>query len=376
MTGKDLFQAMTQVEDELVTEAEEKEWDGRKKKAARPKKYWVTAAACLCVFAVSMAAVTVYQRQGSDTSSDAKNAASAEFALDAQSESGAGEQETAEAPMEKSVLTDQEDSYSGYAEAEMEKQAASLMQSDGTTLETRISVPEGYTRVEEENGSLGAFLRSYPLCPDGSEVLLYDGTPKSNQNAHVAVFDMPVISTSDLQQCADSVMRMYAEYFRAAGKPERIKFHFVDGFLCDYVSYRDGKRVRFDGDKAYWSNEASYDDSDETFENYLKVVFAYSSTLSMKGESESANLSEVKAGDVFLKSGSPGHVMMVVDVCENSEGKRAFLLAQGYMPAQQFHVVKNPLHEEDPWYYVDEISYPFHTPSYTFEEGTFRSMNY
>ena len=56
MTGKDLFQAMTQVEDELVTEAEEKEWDGRKKKAARPKKYWVTAAACLCVFAVSMAA--------------------------------------------------------------------------------------------------------------------------------------------------------------------------------------------------------------------------------------------------------------------------------------------------------------------------------
>ncbi|MEI3340249.1 MAG: DUF4846 domain-containing protein [Eubacterium sp.] len=93
---------------------------------------------------------------------------------------------------------------------------------------------------------------------------------------------MPVISTSDLQQCADSVMRMYAEYFRAAGKPERIKFHFVDGFLCDYVSYRDGKRVRFDGDKTYWSNEASFDDSDETFENYLKVVFAYSSTLSIK----------------------------------------------------------------------------------------------
>ncbi|MEI3340250.1 MAG: DUF4846 domain-containing protein [Eubacterium sp.] len=55
------------------------------------------------------------------------------------------------------------------------------MQSDGTTLETRISVPEGYTRVEEENGSLGVFLRSYPLCPDGSEVLLYDGRPKSTK---------------------------------------------------------------------------------------------------------------------------------------------------------------------------------------------------
>jgi len=72
-----------------------------------------------------------------------------------------------------------------------------------------------------------------------------------------------------------------------------------------------------------------------------------------------------------LYSGSPGHVVMVLDVCENAEGQRAFLLGQGYMPAQQFHVLKNPAHEEDPWYYTDEITYPFLTPEYTFDEGSF-----
>jgi poly-gamma-glutamate synthesis protein (capsule biosynthesis protein) len=39
------------------------------------------------------------------------------------------------------------------------------------------------------------------------------------------------------------------------------------------------------------------------------------------------------------------------------------------MPAQDFHVLKNPLHPEDPWYYTTEISYPLKTPLWTFEEG-------
>jgi hypothetical protein len=66
---------------------------------------------------------------------------------------------------------------------------------------------------------------------------------------------------------------------------------------------------------------------------------------------------------------------MVVDVCEK-DGKKAFLLAQGYMPAQQFHVLKNPLHEDDPWYYVDEIHYPFQTPEYVFGEGSLKRPLY
>lgn len=83
--------------------------------------------------------------------------------------------------------------------------------------------------------------------PDGSPILLYDGRLKSRQDVGIATFSLPVISSADLQQCADSVMRMYAEYFWHTRQYDKIRFHFVSGFLFDYPTYRDGGRVKFDG---------------------------------------------------------------------------------------------------------------------------------
>lgn len=57
----------------------------------------------------------------------------------------------------------------------------------------------------------------------------------------------------------------------------------------------------------------------------------------MESESTKIDLKDAAVGDVFLKGGSPGHVVMIVDMCENENGKKAFLLAQGFMPAQEFH---------------------------------------
>jgi hypothetical protein len=106
------------------------------------------------------------------------------------------------------------------------------------------------------------------------------------------------------------------------------------------------------------------------------MVFAYAGTVSMKQESQKTTLKKLQVGDIFIQSGSPGHVVMVADICENAEGKKAFLLAQGYMPAQQFQLLKNPAHEDDPWYYEDEVTYPFQTPEYTFEKGSLRHLEY
>ena len=119
-----------------------------------------------------------------------------------------------------------------------------------------------------------------------------------------------------------------------------------------------------------------YDDSYESFQKYLRVVFSYAGTLSMEAESEEIPLSDIACGDVFLKGGSPGHVVLVADVCENEEGQKAFLLAQGYMPAQEFHLLKNPRHDSDPWYYEQEVKYPLATPEYTFPEGSFKRLSY
>lgn len=249
-----------------------------------------------------------------------------------------------------------------------------FVNSSGSSLEERINIPEGYSRTPASSDSLQEFVRKYKMKPDGSPVLLYDGREKGIQTDHIAVFDM-AIENYDLQQCADSVMRMYAEYFRDSGQEERIAFHFTNGFLCDYDSWKNGKRVKVNGNDVYWVQSGGYDDSDENFISYLRMVFSYAGTLSLQDESEQIDISELRAGDIFIKGGSPGHVVFVADVCEKGEEK-AFLLAQGYMPAQEFHVLKNPLHEDDPWYYVSELSYPLKTPEYTFSEGSLMRPGY
>lgn len=245
----------------------------------------------------------------------------------------------------------------------------------GNTLEERVRVPHGYERQKAKKDSLSAFLREYPLKKAGKPVLLYNGEKKYNQNAHVAVFKLP-LENEDLQQCADSVMRIYAEYFWKSKQKDRISFRFVDGFQADYDKWRRGYRIRVGETGSAWVSGGERDDSYEAFKKYMRIVFAYSGTLSMKEESKKIKLSDIQTGDIFLKAGSPGHVVLVVDVCEKADGKKAFLLGQGFMPAQEFHLLVNPAHKDDPWYYEEEVSYPLETPEYSFGKGSLRRLVY
>lgn len=249
-----------------------------------------------------------------------------------------------------------------------------FIDASGNTLETRILCPKGYTRTPAKEGSFTEFLRKYSLKEDGSPILLYNGQEKPGED-HQAVFMLP-IEAEDLQQCADSVMRVYAEYLYSSGQQDKIAFHFTNGFLAKYSKWRDGGRIVVKGKNVSWVQSASYDDSYKCFQRYLRMVFVYAGTLSMKTESQEISLSDLEVGDVFLKGGEPGHVVMVVDICENEEGKKAFLLGQGHMPAQEFHVLKNPLHLNNPWYYEEEVTYPFETPEYTFPEGSLCRLCY
>jgi hypothetical protein len=165
---------------------------------------------------------------------------------------------------------------------------------------------------------------------------------------------------------------VYAEYYWSIGEYDQIAFHLTNNFLMEYNKWREGYRLKVDGNDTSMVKSAELDDSYETFLTYLERVFMFAGTLSLNAESKEINLDEIMLGDIFIKGGSPGHCVLVVDMVENSEGEKAFLLAQGYMPAQEFHVLKNPLHEEDPWFYSSEITYPLKTPQWTFEDGSLK----
>lgn len=250
-----------------------------------------------------------------------------------------------------------------------------IIDESGTTMETRIHVPAGYTRIPSDAKKLTGFLRGLKLKKAGSKVLLYNGRPKDDQEGQAAVFDLDV-GEKNLQQCADSIIRIYAEYYWSIGVYDKIAFHLTNGFLMNYTKWRDGYRINVNGNQVSWSKTATYDDSYEQFRKYLDSVFCYAGTLSLSKECKPATWDEMLPGDLFLKGGSPGHCVLVVDIAEDKDGNRCYLLAQGYMPAQDFHILKNPMHPDDPWYYSSQMTYPLETPEWTFEEGALVRWSY
>lgn len=244
----------------------------------------------------------------------------------------------------------------------------SVIHPEGMSLGTRFTAPEGYTKAEAGEQTLLAFMRNMELKPDGSPILLYDGTVESEQH-DAAVFALDV-GTRNLQQCADSVIRIYSEYLWSIGAYDRIGFHLTNGFWMDYASWRAGNRLVLNGNKTEWVLSEAYDDSYECFRKYLIQIFAYAGTASLDRDCEEISMAEAMPGDLILKGGSPGHCILIVDMAVNAEGKKCFLLAEGHTPAEDFHVMKNERHPENPWFYEEEITYPFETPRYVFPEGS------
>jgi hypothetical protein len=205
-----------------------------------------------------------------------------------------------------------------------------------------IPLPAGYERVPVAAGSFGAWLRQLPLKQDKT-VHLYNGAPKRNQSAQFAVLAVSV-GDKDLQQCADAVMRLRAEWLYGCHRAAEI----------DFTDNRDNHyRLAAGAGRA-------------AFDQYLEKVFSYCGSLSLSRQLTARPFSQLAAGDVFIYGGSPGHAMLVMDVAVSKAGQKVFLLAQSYMPAQEIHVVVNPgAPILSPWYQVDKGP-ALETPEWTF----------
>jgi hypothetical protein len=202
---------------------------------------------------------------------------------------------------------------------------------------TRFKTPDGYHQLAVQPGSFGAYLQSLPLKPAGTHTLTYKGDVAATDVETAAVVDISV-GNEDLQQCADVVMRLRGEYLYSQRRYSEISFKFVSGFRCDYIHYANGYRYHND----HWVLKAKKDYSYKTFMNYMQLVFAYAGTLSLEKELKPVTKpDELKAGDVFIHGGSPGHCFIVMDVVENAQNQKQFLLAQSFMPAQNLQVLQN-----------------------------------
>jgi hypothetical protein len=101
---------------------------------------------------------------------------------------------------------------------------------------------------------------------------------------------------------------------------------------------------------------------------YLQRVFGICGSASLSKQLHAISLNAIKAGDVLIRGGFPGHAVIVMDVAENKKGEKVYLLAQSYMPAQDIHVLVNPANQDlSPWYKVSDDEM-IETPEYIFQK--------
>jgi len=232
------------------------------------------------------------------------------------------------------------------------------------SLETRIGTPTGYGRVACETGSFCNWLRDLPLKPAGSPVRYFDGDIKTHAQHH-AVIDVDT-GKRDLQQCADAIMRLKAEYHFAKGDYNNIHFNYTSGDKVSFDDWRKGRKPVVRGNKvSFTSPTGETDNSYKNFRQYMTRIFTYAGTYSLAKEMDSVKVQDIQVGDVFIVGGMPGHAVMVIDVAENEAGKKMFLLAQSYMPAQDMHILKNPENAGSPWYSADFYAF-LNTPEWQF----------
>ena len=230
-----------------------------------------------------------------------------------------------------------------------------------------IETPAGYKRIAVQNESFAIWLQNLPLKPCDTAVLLFDGTLKSNQSAHFRVIDMDV-ERGDLQQCADAIIRLHAEFLYSTHNYNSIHFNFTSGDTARFTDWIQGIRPVVTGNSVNWANKAELDSSYNNFRKYLRVVMIYAGTLSLSKElTKIENINEMQIGDIFIQGGSPGHAVIVIDMAVNPDsGGKVFLLAQSYMPAQDVHILKS-FDDTNPWYRLDNDEM-LRTPEWTFKK--------
>jgi hypothetical protein len=212
-----------------------------------------------------------------------------------------------------------------------------------TTLRAAFPPPAGAERVD--GGDFGAWLGALALADAGEPVRTFDGREVGHDARVIA---LPLVS-GDLQQCADSAIRLRAEWLRETGG--EVMYHATSGDPIPWSRWAGGERPYAEGNALAWTAGG-----DGSWEGYLRAVFMYAGTRSLALDTDPA--ADPRPGDLLVQPGSPGHAVVLLDVARGADALYV-LVGEGYMPAQSFHVELGP--EGGWWRWQDGVALPHWT---------------
>lgn len=206
-----------------------------------------------------------------------------------------------------------------------------------TPLASAVAPPEGFEREPVAADSWQHWLRHLPTYRFDQRVHLHTGEARPCALPAVIALD---VGERNLQQCADSILRLHAEWAWSTDRADELGYHFTSGHQSDWADWAEGERFRVQGSRVERVRTGRRDRSHAGFRSWLSHLFRYAGTRSLPRDTAAVAAAEpIRAGDVFVQPGGPGHAVIVLDVAVDAAGQRVALIGQGFMPAQQFHVV-------------------------------------
>lgn len=244
-----------------------------------------------------------------------------------------------------------------------ERGAQALTELKTIALEQRFAPPRGFTRVKLNNNPFGAFLRTLPLRTDRTTVYSHAGAALNSPAAAIVALD---VGDRNLQQCADTIIRLHAEYLWSSDKQNELAYHFTSGDKSTWLDWAQGERFKVAGSRVDRVRSGKSDASRRAFRDWMDVVFMYAGTRSLRLDSKPVAPKDVRPGDFFVTPGSPGHAVIVLDVALHPDGRRAALLGQGFMPAQDLHVLRATYSGvlDQVWFLLPNDAQTLRTPSW------------
>jgi hypothetical protein len=101
--------------------------------------------------------------------------------------------------------------------------------------------------------------------------------------------------------------------------------------------------------------------SRKNFRRYMNHLFIYTGTMHFTREPRVAP-GKIRAGDFFVQPArgrAYGHAVLVTDLARNDKGTTLALLGQGFMPAQDFHILRTG---RSTWFKLDSAAAGVKTP--------------
>lgn len=199
--------------------------------------------------------------------------------------------------------------------------------------------PAAAVRVPAEG--FGAWLRTLSLAAVDAPVRTHDGRLAGHRGR---VVSLPLVP-GDLQQCADSALRLRAEWERSQGRSP--SFKATSGDPLPWARFSAGEAPYVENNRIAWRR---VDPAKQTWERWLASVFTWAGTRSLRAY-ETRPAATPQPGDVLVEAGSPGHAVVVLDVAVRGD-ETLLLIGEGFMPAMDFHVELGP--EEGWWTWTEE----------------------